>query len=115
MALRNLHRSFFCTVTLSALVTGPSLMAGCGAKQEPPAQGREEGQSEFVSAPPNGASAGRSTGGEDTAGAADAGASPPSAPSGDKTVARSVEETDLYRLAGDRLFYLNAYRGLMVF
>jgi len=28
---------------------------------------------------------------------------------------RTVEETDLYRLDGDRLFYLNAYRGLMVF
>jgi hypothetical protein len=26
-----------------------------------------------------------------------------------------VEETDLYRLEGDRLYYLNAYRGLMVF
>ncbi|MEI9935924.1 MAG: beta-propeller domain-containing protein [Pseudomonadota bacterium] len=28
---------------------------------------------------------------------------------------RTVEETDLYRLEGDRLYYLNAYRGLMVF
>jgi hypothetical protein len=117
MALRNRHRSFFCTLTLSALVTGPSLMVACGGKHEVPGQGREEGQSEFVSAPPNGANPGRSTGGEDTAGAADAGATPPSAPSGgDKTAtARKVEETDLYRLAGDRLFYLNAYRGLMVF
>jgi hypothetical protein len=26
-----------------------------------------------------------------------------------------VEETDLYRLEGDRLYYLNSYRGLMVF
>lgn len=26
-----------------------------------------------------------------------------------------VEETDLYRLEGNRLYYLNAYRGLMVF
>lgn len=28
---------------------------------------------------------------------------------------RSVQETDLYRLDGNRLYYLNAYRGLMVF
>jgi hypothetical protein len=28
---------------------------------------------------------------------------------------RTVEETDLYRLEGDRLYYLNSYRGLMVF
>jgi hypothetical protein len=28
---------------------------------------------------------------------------------------RTVEETDLYRLEGDRLYYLNQYRGLMVF
>jgi hypothetical protein len=34
---------------------------------------------------------------------------------GTGTTPRTVEETDLYRLDGDRLFYLNAYRGLMVF
>jgi hypothetical protein len=28
---------------------------------------------------------------------------------------RTVEETDLYRLDGNRLYYLNSYRGLMVF
>ena len=28
---------------------------------------------------------------------------------------RAVEETDLYRVEGDRLYFLNAYRGLMVF
>ena len=28
---------------------------------------------------------------------------------------RTVEETDLYRLEGTRLYYLNGYRGLMVF
>jgi hypothetical protein len=31
------------------------------------------------------------------------------------TPTRTVEETDLYRLEGDRLYYLNSYRGLMVF
>ncbi|MGZ3423428.1 MAG: beta-propeller domain-containing protein [Polyangiales bacterium] len=119
MALRNPHRSFFCTLTLSALVGGPSLMVACGAKHnDPPAQGREEGQSEFVSAPPNGASAGRSSGAEDSAGgapASDAGTATPVGGGATTTTTRKVEETDLYRLEGDRLFYLNAYRGLMVF
>ena len=31
------------------------------------------------------------------------------------TTTRTVEETDLYRLEGNRLYYLNGYRGLMVF
>jgi hypothetical protein len=31
------------------------------------------------------------------------------------TPQRAVQETDLYRLEGNRLYYLNAYRGLMVF
>jgi hypothetical protein len=31
------------------------------------------------------------------------------------TPTRTVEETDLYRLDGNRLYYLNGYRGLMVF
>jgi hypothetical protein len=29
--------------------------------------------------------------------------------------ARQVQETDIYRVDGDRLYYLNSYRGLMVF
>ena len=28
---------------------------------------------------------------------------------------RTVEETDIYRVDGDRLYYLNSYRGLLVF
>src|SRR5207237_953514 len=35
----------------------------------------------------------------------------PSAPATTPT----VNETDLYRVDGDRLYYLNSYRGLMVF
>lgn len=117
MALRT--RTFFSVATLAAVCVGPSMLVACGSKttDEPPAAERVEGQSEFVSAPPGGQS-GRSFGGESSdgaAGAADAGAAP--APStGDKTaVTRKVEETDLYRLEGDRLYYLNGYRGLMVF
>ena len=32
-----------------------------------------------------------------------------------RATTRTVEETDLYRLGGNRLYYLNGYRGLMVF
>ena len=41
---------------------------------------------------------------------------PPAAqPAAHTTATRTVEETDLYRLEGNRLYYLNGYRGLMVF
>ncbi len=77
---------------------------------------RTPGQTEFVSAPPAGASGqglGRGVG--DTASAGEAG--PPSASPVSPAAApeRKVEETDLYRLEGDRLYFLNSYRGLMVF
>jgi len=79
-----------------------------------------EGQSEFTSAPPNGQSNGR--GGLTTGDASASGGSASSAPTasngsgtGATATPRTVEETDLYRLDGDRLYYLNQYRGLMVF
>src|SRR6185436_9658618 len=40
---------------------------------------------------------------------------PPRGDSASSGVPRKVEETDLYRVEGDRLYYLNGYRGLMVF
>ncbi len=100
------------------------------------------GKTAFESAPPYGASgpgggafasaggASGSSGGGGTAGggtASNAGAAstPPGAPaaapalggSPDTSTApsRAVQETDLYRLDGNRLYYLNSYRGLMVF
>ncbi len=42
----------------------------------------------------------------------DVGGIPPTA---DPVPSRTVEETDLYRLDGNRLYYLNSFRGLMVF
>jgi hypothetical protein len=72
------------------------------------------GQTSFVSAPFAGQSGGggafaasNGVGGETAAPAASAG-------SGTSTT-RTVQETDLYRLDGNRLYYLNSYRGLMVF
>jgi hypothetical protein len=72
------------------------------------------GQTSFVSAPPLGQAssprspqAGAASGVGATTGADTASSS--------GTTTRTVEETDLYRLEGDRLYYLNGYRGLMVF
>ncbi|HET9622489.1 MAG TPA: beta-propeller domain-containing protein [Kofleriaceae bacterium] len=84
-----------------------AVLAGCGSSD----QDRFEGQTTFTSAPPNGTSGGLSA--SPGAGGDNAGAPPPSAPPA--TPSRKVEETDLYRLDGNRLYYLNSYRGLMVF
>lgn len=123
MALRN--RPLFATLTLAAVVAGPSFLVACGSGHgaQPPAAERVDGQTEFVSAPPGGQFAGArnsAAGGGDFGGApsaaADAGTTPATpGPGSTATPARKVEETDLYRLDGDRLYYLNAYRGLMVF
>jgi hypothetical protein len=82
------------------------LLAGCGGSD----RDRAPGQTQFESAPP--AVGGDLAGG----GKVDS----PGAGSGNGTGApasssRTVQETDLYRLEGNRLYYLNAYRGLMVF
>ena len=76
--------------------------------------GRLVGQTDFVSAPFAGQSGGSfgATGGSDNAGVA----APTAAGAGaTATPTRTVQETDLYRLDGNRLYYLNSYRGLMVF
>jgi hypothetical protein len=93
---------------LGALVSA-SLGLGCGGT--PAVQGRELGQSAFESVSP------QSNGGaSDSAGAATgAGGSASTAGPVATTSTRTVEETDLYRLEGNRLYYLNGYRGLMVF
>ena len=118
--LSSSSRSRLRHVALAASCLGPLMVVACshgsGGKQPGPPVDRVTGQSDFVSAPMAGRGGGGSKTG-DTAGASDAGA-PPAAPGpGSKTgdPARKVEETDLYRLDGDRLYYLNAYRGLMVF
>ncbi len=76
---------------------------------------RVVGQSAFVSAPPAGmTSSGRGLavpGASSASGTSGAGGTSGSSAS----TTRTVEETDLYRLDGNRLYYLNGYRGLMVF
>jgi hypothetical protein len=69
----------------------------------------------FTSAPPAGSSRSVGSGvGLANAGAA-SGTQTPSASASSGSSPRTVQETDLYRLEGTRLYYLNAYRGLMVF
>jgi hypothetical protein len=93
-------------------------LAGCSSASDKGGKTPElvEGQSDFTSAPPNGGAA-RGGGLSNAEGGDAAGA--PTAPKGPTTQStstpRTVEETDLYRLDGDRLYYLNQYRGLMVF
>jgi len=110
------HGSFTALALLASL--GSSLIACSGSSTAPgsPTPNLAEGQSDFKSAPP-GSSQGR--GGSLTA-AGDAAVAPEASngsmsSSGGAAAPRKVEETDLYRLDGDRLYYLNQYRGLMVF
>jgi len=118
--MRHLRRHRFSSsllpfATLTALVGAVVAFPGCSSGgSSGPDQERTEGQSDFLSAPPLGgqSSSGLGSSGDKGAGtppAENAGAGDTAAPE------RKVEETDLYRLEGDRLYYLNAYRGLMVF
>jgi len=90
-----------------------ALVTGCSSAEHNQPQTRLTGQTQFESVQPG--SNGRAGGGD--LAAAPTGANPGTHDSaGDSgSTPRKVEETDLYRLDGDRLFYLNAYRGLMVF
>jgi hypothetical protein len=98
------------------LSLGSLLPLACGGSSAP--QQRTTGQTSFASTTPGG-QGGPSRGGNLSAGANDSApsaAAPANGPGAASTAApRTVEETDLYRLEGDRLYYLNAYRGLMVF
>ena len=90
-----------------SIAFGSVLFAACGDSDED----RFPGQTSFVSAPPTWYEGGQTDGLGDSPGAgSSAGGSVAT-----NGTARTVEETDLYRLEGNRLYYLNAFRGLMVF
>ncbi|MEO6420157.1 MAG: beta-propeller domain-containing protein, partial [Polyangiaceae bacterium] len=105
--------------TLTALVGSAVLFPACGGgshNDNPDA--RVKGQTSFQSAPPGGSRGGsRGSFASDGAGggALNAGAAAPTEKGSTPNTQRKVEETDLYRVDGDRLYYLNSYRGLMVF
>ena len=94
-------------LTLATAVALP-LAASCSGGDKD----RSPGQTSFISAPfPNGGA-----GDTNAPGAGEGGAGAGSGGGGAAPASgRQVEETDLYRLDGTRLYYLNAYRGLMVF
>ncbi|MES1176309.1 MAG: beta-propeller domain-containing protein [Myxococcales bacterium] len=101
--------------TSGALVS-VACLAAIGCSGGAPAQSREVGQSDFASVSPGASQNGRGGLAEASGGATSSapGSNTASGP-GAAAQPRTVEETDLYRLEGDRLYYLNSYRGLMVF
>src|SRR5215831_19511700 len=95
------------SLVLAWVVTALSwALAACNGDRD-----RSVGQTSFESAPPNGSRSGGRTGIAGTGSGGEDGA--PTA-TGMPVGTRTVEETDLYRLDGNRLYYLNGYRGLMV-
>ena len=84
-------------------------LAGCGGGSSAPA-GRTPGAESFVSQAPSatGAAAGPTADGRP---GGPTSAAPTSSPS---AAPRSVEEADVYKLAGSTLYVLNGYRGLQV-
>ncbi|MEO7111148.1 MAG: beta-propeller domain-containing protein [Polyangiaceae bacterium] len=115
-----MSRSFLSLATVGALAAASSMLPACsgGSSSGDPSQ-RISGQSSFQSAPPVGQSGGSSesfgAAGGDSAGVAPTNGGSKSAATGSSTQTRNVQETDLYRLEGNKLYYLNSYRGLMVF
>jgi hypothetical protein len=121
--LPRLHRRLTTLATLAALGIGPSLLLGChGASSGAPGSGtqRVTGQSDFTSAPQLGGSGSASFGDTGAAGGGTLAAAPTSSngassSSSSSSATRTVQETDLYAVEGNTLYYLNSYRGLMVF
>ncbi|HEX7664712.1 MAG TPA: beta-propeller domain-containing protein [Polyangiaceae bacterium] len=115
-----MSRSFFSLASVGALAAVSSLLPACSGSSGGggPSAERNIGQSDFTSAPPVGTQGGgsfNSAGEGDTAGGGATAPTTGGSKGATTTPARTVEETDLYRLDGNRLYYLNAYRGLMVF
>ncbi|HEX4458522.1 MAG TPA: beta-propeller domain-containing protein [Polyangia bacterium] len=87
-------------------------VAGCKSSSD------QIGSTSFISSAPAGTN---SAGSGDTNGTAAGGAgggsatAPTTGATTTTTTTRTVQETDLYRLEGTRLYYLSGYRGLMVF
>jgi hypothetical protein len=100
-------------------------VAGCTGNQAPepspvaplpsPTPTPEAGQTAFATLETDYGYYGRYGGGMDTAGAATPGtnsSAPPTAPGGRTG---TVEEADIYRVENNRLFYLNTYKGFVIY
>ncbi len=114
-----LHRGRALSALGLVVALGSSSVA-CSSDDQGKTPELTKGQSSFESAPP-GSNSGPGLGLGDNGGEASGGGGTAAVPGGQPPMAdgggvkREVEETDLYRLDGDRLYYLNQYRGLMVF
>jgi hypothetical protein len=76
---------------------------------------RQPGQTDFTTLDNgSGIARGRGVGIQDSAGTAGP-AVPTAAPAAPQGRTGTVQEADIYRLSGTRLFYLNTYRGFMVY
>ena len=103
-----------CSLSMLIALFGISI-AGCGGTPKVETD-QFIGQSDFQSRPANASNSGGPGNSFSVAnGAVPAAATDSKATGTTTTPTRTVEETDLYRLEGDRLYYLNSYRGLMVF
>jgi hypothetical protein len=121
-----LRRTLATVASVALLGVAPSFVEGCsggpGGAGGPTTQ-RVTGQTKFSSAPALGQSTGLTFGAADNAGAgtgssSGGGAQAPAAASTSSSgsaAPRTVQETDLYAVEGNRLYYLDSYRGLMVF
>jgi hypothetical protein len=100
-----------------AVLGTPAVLGACSSGGSgSPSTVAPSGLSDFVSAPFAGQTGGGAASNGASAGlASTAPAAAGTAGGASKSTARTVQETDLYRLDGNRLYYLNSYRGLMVF
>jgi hypothetical protein len=114
------------STTLAVLALSSALLGACGSstgsKGTTSAQPKPVmGQSDFTSSPQLGGSSSNDRGpaANGAAGVSlstpSAGAATAAAPATSTAAPRTVQETDLYAVEGNRLYYLNSYRGLMVF
>lgn len=85
--------------------------AGEGSLVPDPENPRVEGETEFITAEPE-ASRGGEAGGAPSSAEGGGATQDKSAPSGREG---AVEEADIHRVEGDKLFYLNTYRGLVIY
>ncbi len=120
--MRPLRSSFLVVATLTGLAASCALLDACGGSASS-SNRRAIGQTSYQSAPAPGSAnlgSGGAFGAAD-AGAAASGSSGSSSGGGSNasgsggSAPRTVQETDIYRVDGNRLYYLNSYRGLMVF
>ena len=116
------HSSPVIFSAVAAVAAGASFLGACSGHSQSPA-GRVQGQTQYASAPApgsgnrggvgfGGADAGAATNG---GGSSSSGGSAQSGSGSGGSTPRTVQETDIYRVDGTRLYYLNSYRGLMVF